>query len=156
MGVSVTATTGSYVAIEQFDASARRPVFGFGDGWHEQEHNPATGLGGVVERARRASSSCPRGTSVVLRLEGESHWNTSAGVLTRHSCRRSHRARGNAPIGLLIRYADSIGTFEHTGHISDARSGSDLCPRSAATQDRRQLGLRIFKCQPRLVDLPAS
>ena len=32
------------VAVEQFDASSTRPLFGFGDGWHEQEFNPRTGL----------------------------------------------------------------------------------------------------------------
>ena len=32
------------VAVEQFDAQpAGRVVFGFGDGWNEQEYNPATG-----------------------------------------------------------------------------------------------------------------
>ena len=37
-------SAGARVAIEQFDASATRPLVGFGDGWHEQEFNPRTGL----------------------------------------------------------------------------------------------------------------
>src|SRR5881397_391266 len=41
--VTVTTTPGARVAIEQFDASATRTVFGFGEGWHEQEFNPRTG-----------------------------------------------------------------------------------------------------------------
>jgi hypothetical protein len=41
--VSVGASPVSRIAIEQFDASAARPLVGFGDGWHEQEFNPRTG-----------------------------------------------------------------------------------------------------------------
>ena len=43
------------VVVEQFDAqSASRVVFGFGDGWHEMEYNPATGRSWRwIERARR-------------------------------------------------------------------------------------------------------
>src|SRR5439155_25668574 len=40
----VSTTDGVRVAVEQFDASATRPLAGFGDGWHEQELNPRTGL----------------------------------------------------------------------------------------------------------------
>ena len=42
--LTVEASTGSRVAIEQFDASALRPLVAFGDGWHEQEFNPRTGV----------------------------------------------------------------------------------------------------------------
>ena len=38
------ATSGARVAIEQFDASAGAIAVGFGDGWHEQEFNPRTGV----------------------------------------------------------------------------------------------------------------
>src|SRR4029077_16959740 len=37
--------TGAQVAVEQFDAqSVDRVVFGFAEGWHEQEYTPSTGL----------------------------------------------------------------------------------------------------------------
>ena len=63
------------VAIEQFDASATRPLLGFGEGWHEQEFNPRTGArwrwlserGELLIACRRR----PR-RSLILHLEGES------------------------------------------------------------------------------------
>ena len=42
--LAVSATSGARVAVEQFDASATRPLMGFGDGWHEQEFNSRTGV----------------------------------------------------------------------------------------------------------------
>jgi hypothetical protein len=158
--VSVTATTGSYVAIEQFDASARRPVFGFGDGWHEQEYNPATGLRWRWLSGRgELRLHAPRGTSVVLRLEGESPLE--------------YFPRGSR---LVIRAGDRIVREEmlQSDFLLDTPIPSELlstpvstltletdqtyvpAERSRRTQDRRQLGLRIFKCQLRLVDPPAS
>src|SRR5581483_2314657 len=40
----VTATPPSRIAIEQFDASASRMLMAYGEGWHEPELVPATGL----------------------------------------------------------------------------------------------------------------
>ena len=70
--VSVVAPIGSHVAIEQFDVSSDRPVFGFGEGWYRQEY-PASGLrwrwlSGRGEIRFHASP----GAAVVLHLEGES------------------------------------------------------------------------------------
>ncbi len=44
VAVEVTATPPAHVAIEQFDASATRPIAAFGPGWYEPELNPATGV----------------------------------------------------------------------------------------------------------------
>src|SRR5437867_9763279 len=44
VSVDITATPPGRVAIEQFDASMQRSIFGFGAGWHEPEFNPRTGM----------------------------------------------------------------------------------------------------------------
>jgi hypothetical protein len=158
--VSVTATTGSHVAIEQFDASRGRPVFGFGDGWHEQEYNPATGLRWRWLSGRgEIRLHAPRGTSVVLHVEGESPLE----YFTR-------------PSRLIIRAGDRIVREEMlqsdfsfdtvipsellSGPVSTLTLETDQtyvpAERSRRTQDRRHLGLRIFKCRLRPVDPPAS
>jgi hypothetical protein len=71
--VSVSATEGDAVAIEQFDASPARILFGFGDGWHEQELNPRTGARWrwLSERGEIRLGSRPA-DPLRLHIEGES------------------------------------------------------------------------------------
>ena len=42
--VDVAAIPPVRVGVEQFDVSSARPLIGYGEGWHEQEFNPRTGL----------------------------------------------------------------------------------------------------------------
>src|SRR5262249_26350853 len=70
--LAVAARPPMKVAMEQLAAANRRPVLGFGEGWHELEYNPALGLRwrwlserGSLHLARvRAASN--------LHVEGES------------------------------------------------------------------------------------
>src|SRR4051812_39772241 len=70
--LTIVTTPPAPVAIEQFDASARRPLAGFGNGWHEQEFNPVTGLRWrwLSERGEMKLSAPTR--DAVLHVEGES------------------------------------------------------------------------------------
>jgi hypothetical protein len=74
----VNATPAARVAIEQFDISAARPVSGFGEGWHEQEYNAATGKRWrwLSDRGALLVGSASHDGSAIgdveLRLEGES------------------------------------------------------------------------------------
>ena len=73
--VRVEATGGGRVAVEQFDASASRPIFGFGDGWHEQEFNPRTGMRWRWLSARgelKVGGAAMDLRRLTLHLEGES------------------------------------------------------------------------------------
>jgi hypothetical protein len=151
--VTIAAEPRSRVAIEQFDAASRasgRPIFGFGDGWHEQEYNPQNGLRWrwLSEHGQlRVASHAP---GLVLHLEGESP--------------RRYFSRGSR---LVIRSRDQI-VFDRvlTDNFSldvPMASAPDTiiletdqtytpAERSRRTRDRRHLGLRIFKCDLR----PAS
>ena len=157
--VTVQATAGSRVAIEQFDASATRSIMGYGEGWHEQEFNPQTGrlwrwlsergeLKIVVEPVALGPEAIRlhRAGPLVLHLEGESP--------------RTYFPRGSR---LIIRSGDRVvfdevlsSNFSRDVPISGAAetivletdqvfSPADRSRRGSA--DRRHLGLRIFTCE---------
>jgi hypothetical protein len=163
----VTTTPGARIAVEQFDASTTRSLMGFGEGWHEQEFNPVTGrrwrwlshrgeLRIVVEPVALPPNAIrlhPAG-SVVLHLEGESP--------------RTYFPRGSR---LVIRSREQVAfdrvlssDFSLDVPIDNAADTIVLetdqtyvpAERSRRSQDRRQLGLRIFKADIRKTDRPAS
>ena len=134
------------VAIEQFDVSATRPLLGFGAGWHEQEFNPATGLRWrwLSERGELQLRQASQLRPATLHLEGESP--------------RKYFSRGSR---LIVRTKDRV-VFDR---VLDADFSVDVpitgpadtlvletdqiyvpSDRSRRTQDRRHLGLRIFRC----------
>jgi hypothetical protein len=144
--LTITTTPPAPVAIEQFDvSSSSRTLTGFGAGWHEQEFNPATGLRWrwLSERGEllvRHDSGRP----VTLHLEGESP--------------RKYFSRGSR---LIVRSRDQVvfdriveGDFSFDVPIAEPPDRIVLetdqvyvpAERSRRTQDRRHLGLRIFKC----------
>lgn len=145
--IRVTTTADARVAVEQFDASARRPVLGFGAGWHEQEFNPRTGVRWrwLSERGElRFRSPAPR---VTLHLEGESP--------------RTYFSRGSRLIvrtGDRVVFDDSLSS-DFSLNIPVANAGETLTletdqvfapsDRSRRSADRRHLGLRIFTCELR-------
>jgi hypothetical protein len=166
--VQVEATGGGRVAVEQFDASASRPIFGFGAGWHEQEFNPRTGLrwrwlsargelkvGGADWRPLLEGVPPPADLRrLILHLEGESP--------------RRYFPRGSR---LVVRSRDQVAfdrlltsDFSLDVPIEDAADTIVLetdqtyvpADRSRRSQDRRQLGLRIFKAEIRNANRPAS
>jgi hypothetical protein len=154
--LTIATTPAAPVAIEQFDVSANRILAGFGDGWHEQEFNPMTGLRWrwLSERGELlvagSTLTVPPGTvrvtpapTVSLHLEGESP--------------RKYFSRGSR---LVVRAADRV-VYDHVLEddfsidipIGEPPPSIVLetdqiyvpADRSRRTQDRRHLGLRIFK-----------
>jgi hypothetical protein len=147
VNLDVAASPPAHLSIEQFDASASRTLFGFGDGWHEQEFNPRTGLRWRWLSERGDIKLFPRATRLVLHVEGESP--------------RKYFSRGSR---LVIRSRDTVvfdrvlaDDFSLDVPIADAGDTLVLetdqvyapADRSRRTQDRRHLGLRIFKCEIR-------
>jgi hypothetical protein len=139
--MTVAATRGSRVAIEQFDASATRPLVGFDAGWHEQELDSRTG--------RRWRWLSERG---VLQVRGR-------GPLTLHVEGESPRAYFSRGSRLIIRAGervvfDEILSTDFSRDVPIADPGPTVvfetdqtyvpAERSRRTADRRHLGLRIF------------
>jgi hypothetical protein len=146
--VAVSAST-SNVAIEQFDASARRVVFGVGAGWHEQEFNPRTGLRWrwLSERGELSFRS-PTSSALTLHLEGESplkYFSRASHLTVRVGDRVVFSEVLSSDFSLTIPLPPSTGpiVLETDQTYVPAEHGW------RRTADQRHLGLRIFKVELR-------
>lgn len=139
----------SNVAIEQFDASARRVVFGFGVGWHEQEFNPRTGVHWrwLSERGELPFGS-PTSSGLALYLKGESplkYFSRASRLTVRAGDGVVFSEALSSEFSLTIPLPPSAGpiVLETDQVYVPAERGW------RRTADRRHLGLRIFKVELR-------
>ena len=146
--LTVRATPPSRVAIEQFDASVSRPLFGFGDGWNEQEYNPQTGLRWrwLTEKGElEVRSPVP---AVRLHLEGESprkYFSRGSRLVVRAGDRIAFDQTLSADFSLDI-------TIPNVGDTITLETDQFFVPADRSrpwrkSGDLRHLGLRIFKCE---------
>ena len=158
--LTVAGTGGAQVAIEQFDASSTRPLLGYGDGWHEQELDPRTGARWrwLSERGELRLRAEPRAVPagairlhpvglLTLHLEGESPrtYFSRGSRLVLHSGDRTVFDRVLADdFSLDVPLEDASDTI-----VLETDQAYIPAERSRRTQDRRHLGLRIFKAELR-------
>ena len=145
--LTVATTPPAPVAIEQFDASIVRPLLGFGNGWHEQEFNPTTGLRWrwLSERGELKVIGRHDGLPVgaMLHVEGESP--------RKYFSRPSHlkvSAGGRVYVDRLLEDDFAFDVPIETATDTIVLETDQIyvpADRSRRTQDRRHLGLRIFK-----------
>jgi hypothetical protein len=149
--LSITASPPPRVAIEQFDASSRRPMIGFGAGWQEQEFNPTTGLRWRWLSERGELRVVSRGGPLALRIDGESprkYFSRPSRLLVRAGNRVLIDDRLSSDFSETVTIpadvvpGDGIITFETDQVFLPA-------DRSRRSFDRRHLGLRIFRCEIR-------
>jgi hypothetical protein len=146
--VTVTAEPeGADVAIEQFDLQpSARLLFGYGDGWNEQEYDPATGRLWRWTTERATLRVHAAGRAVALRLEGEieeassSHVTIRAGdrVVSEHDIGRAFVIRTIVPADLLAG-PDGAITIETSAWYVPAE-------RRWRSRDQRHLGLKVSTC----------
>jgi hypothetical protein len=166
--VVVTTTVGASIAVEQFDVSTTRSLMGFGDGWYEQELNPRTGAhwrwlsdrGTLRMRVplTRISLDQFEAPTAVLHIEGESPltYFPRGSIVTVRSASRVQLTRVlNADFALDIPIRD-LGPSGEAEIILETDQTYVPAERSGRTQDRRHLGLRIFKAELRTAKPPAS
>ena len=145
--LTVTTTPPAPVAIEQFDASVGRPLLGFGNGWHEQEFNPTTGLRWrwLSERGELKVTSALTGrepVGSVLHVEGESP--------RKYFSKPSHlkvSSGGRFYVDRLLTEDFAFDVPLDTATDTIVLETDQIyvpADRSRRTQDRRHLGLRIF------------
>ncbi len=145
--VDVAATPPVRVGVEQFDVSSARPMMGYGEGWHEQEFNPRTGLRWrwLSEKGElRLRMPAPRAT---LHLEGESpltYFSRGSRLVVRSSDRVVYDKSLTAEFSVNI----PIDTATETISLETDQVFSPA-ERSSRSADRRHLGLRIFRCELR-------
>jgi hypothetical protein len=153
LNMTLEASAGSRVAIEQFDVSVVRSLVGFGDGWHEPELNPRTGVRWrwLSERGElhawlpesRLSLDRLEYPNVTLHLQGESPLTYFSGPST-----LTVRSAGRIVLTRVLN-ADFVIDMP----IPDPRQPIVLetdqvfspADRSRRSADRRHLGLRIFR-----------
>lgn len=137
------------VAIEQFDAqSAGHVLFGFGDGWHEQEYNPSTGALWRWTSERAAILVRAEGHAVTLTVSGESEASGQSHVVVRVGDRiiaeqdigRSFAIRATIPAAVF-------GPGESTITIETNRTYVPAERRWSRSRDQRRLGLKISQCE---------
>jgi hypothetical protein len=153
--VTIRTIPASRVAIEQFDASSRRAVFGYGPGWQEPEFNPQNGLRWrwLSERGELRVRAPAGASSLTLHFEGESP--------RKYFSRGSRLVVRAGPQALFDRVLSSDFAVDAVVPVTPD-AGGDLTITLETDQvfvpaehgwrrsgDRRHLGLRIFKCTVR-------
>ena len=94
------------LAIEQFDAQpAGRVIYGFGEGWNEQEYNPRTGVSWRWTTDRAVLRVRAEGSGLALTLRGEIEEASTSHVVVRAGEREVAAVRRGA--NLLEDRADS-------------------------------------------------
>jgi hypothetical protein len=140
------------IAIEQFDAGPRdRVMFGFGEGWLEQDYDRTTGLRGRWLSERGQLQVRGIGRPLTLRIDGESprkYYARSSRLLVRVGDRVVLDERLSADFSLTATIPAEAGNRQQviTFETDQVFVPAERTRRSA---DRRRLGLRIFKCQLR-------
>jgi len=143
--LDVRTDPGSSVAVEQFDVSRSRTIFGFGDGWHELEFNPRTGAQWrwLSERGELPFRS-PAESALTLHLEGESplkYFSRGSRLKIRSGDRVVFDDTISSDFSITVQVPAGAGpiVFETDQVYVPAERGW------RRTADRRHLGLRIFK-----------
>lgn len=137
------------VLVEQFDAqSSGRMVFGFGEGWHEMEYNPATGRSWRWMSERGVMNVRAEGRGLRLSLAGETEGfdrptrvtaRVGARVVGQWSVGREFSVDAGIP-GDVLAGGDQAVTIESDQYFVPAE-------RSRRTADRRRLALRVFEAR---------
>jgi hypothetical protein len=144
--VTVTSDNRDLV-IEQFDAQpVGRIVFGYGEGWHEQEYNPRSGALWRWTSERAAIRVRAQGRAVALTLRGEieeastSHVviRTGDGVAAEFDVGRTFTRTVLIPAE-LVATAESVITIESSAFYVPAES-------RWRSSDQRRLALKLYEC----------
>jgi hypothetical protein len=136
------------VAIEQFDAQpAGHVVYGFGDGWNEQEYNPATGDLWRWTTDRSSIRVRSEQHAVALTLRGEIEAAASSHVVIRtgnavaaeFDVGRSFSRTVVIPAASLAGPEDTISIETSAWYVPAEKRWR--------SRDRRRLGLKLFECR---------
>ena len=137
-------------AIEQFDVqSAGRVVVGFGEGWHEAEYEPATGLHWRWTSERSTLGVRPSAGDLTVTIVGESplRYYDAAPTVTLLACSREVGREIPARDFTWTTRVPSDALEACDGQISIATDRTFVPDERSHNGDRRRLGLRIFDVQ---------
>jgi hypothetical protein len=135
------------LAIEQFDAQpAGRVIYGFGEGWNEQEYNPSTGVLWRWSSDKAALRVRAEGGGVALALRGEIEEASTSHV----TIRAGERVAAEFDVGRtfsrtvlipkeLVASPETVLTIESSAFYIPAET-------TWRSQDRRRLGRKLVEC----------
>ena len=135
------------LAIEQFDAQpAGRVVYGFADGWNEQEYNPVTGVLWRWSTDRSAIRVRPEGKSLALSLRGEIEAASSSHITIRVGDAVVSETDVAKTFSLTTLIPQQLLTAPET--VISIQSSAFYVPaeKKWRSQDRRKLGLKLTEC----------
>ena len=135
-------------AIEQFDVqSTDRVVFGFGEGWHEHEYNPATGADWRWTSERAALRIRAHGHALTLFLRGVTERSGTSHIVVRIGDRVLAQESVGASLALSIGIPADLLSARDTILTIESDQTHVPAERSRRSPDRRRLGLRVFECR---------
>jgi hypothetical protein len=135
-------------AIEQFDVqSTDRVVFGFGEGWHEHEYNPATGADWRWTSERAALRIRAQGHALTLFLRGVTERSGTSHIVVRIGNRILARENVGASLAVSIGIPADLLSARDTILTIESDQTHVPAERSRRSPDRRRLGLRVFECR---------
>ena len=136
------------LAIEQFDAQpAGRIVFGYGDGWNEQEYNPATGKLWRWTSERATLRVRAEGHAIGLSLNGELEEASTSHIIIRAGDRVVAQQDVGPAFSLAVRIPSELLSGAETAVTIETSAWYIPAERRWRSQDRRHLGLKIYSCQ---------
>ena len=145
--VTVSASSND-VAIEQFDAhTVKNIVFGYGDGWHEQEYSPSTGRLWRWTSDHADLRVWTDKQAFVLSLQGEveaasrSHVTIRVGtrIVAAYDIGQTFAIRQTIPKALVNAGENTLTITTDQTYVPAERHWR--------TQDRRLLGLKVYECR---------
>jgi hypothetical protein len=141
------------IAIEQFDAqSSDRVVFGFGEGWHELEYNPALGRLWRWTSERAALRVHAAGRPLTLTLTGEPpsvYFSNPARVRISAGGRVVAEETLSNRFAMHVRIPAELVTGDESTITIETDQTYVPAERRRRSPDRRRLGLRVFQCEVR-------
>jgi len=135
------------LAIEQFDAQpAGRAVYGFGEGWNEQEYNPTTGVLWRWSSDKAALRVRAAGLGVALTLRGEIEEASTSHVTIRAGARVAAEFDVDRTFSRTVLIPKELMTAPET--VLTIESSAFYIPAETKwrSQDRRRLGLKLVEC----------
>ena len=135
------------LAIEQFDAQpAGRVIYGFGEGWNEQEYNPRTGVSWRWSSDRAVLRVRAEGSALALSLRGEIEDASTSHVIVKAGASEVAAfdvGRTFSKTVLIPRAMIAAGETPVTIESSHFYVPAETRWRS---HDRRKLGLKLLEC----------
>jgi hypothetical protein len=136
------------LAIEQFDAQpSGNVVFGYGEGWNEQEYNPSTGVLWRWSTDRSVMRVRPEGHRLALTLRGEIEAASSSKVVVRAGGAAVAEFQVERTFSRTVLIPASVFTTPEADVTIETSAWYVPAETRWRSADRRRLGLKLFECR---------